>query len=220
MDYRFIKRAQDIFIASFSSLIFFPISVLVAVAIKLESPNGPVFADIPPRVGQNGKPYKLYKFRSMIPNAYQLLRTDPRFKQAYEEQQKGGNYKIMNDPRVTKIGRFIRKYSLDEIPQFINVIKGDMSVIGPRPYYAEELERQQVTYPQTKELVKAALSVKPGITGEWQVSGRSSVNFDKRIQLDAHYARVISDKPLFALWYDLKILFKTPFVMISGKGAV
>src|SRR5258708_29716752 len=98
----------------------------------------------------------------MIVNAYQLLKTDPKFKEAYEEQQKGGNYKIKNDPRITKICKFIRKHSLDEVPQLFNVLRGEMSLVGPRPYYPEELARQQQRYPQTKELVKEVLSVKPG----------------------------------------------------------
>ncbi len=214
MNYEILKRIIDIGLGTCFIIFFLPICIMVAIAIKLESPNGPVFADTPPRVGKNGKLFYTYKFRSMIPNAYELLKTDPRFKKAYEEQQKGGNYKIMHDPRVTKVGRFIRKYSLDEVPQFINIVKGEMSLVGPRPYYAEELEKQQQNYPDTKELVKETLSIRPGLTGIWQVSGRSNVNFEKRIQLDAQYARTLS------LWYDLIILAKTPFAMISAKGAV
>lgn len=214
MKYAFLKRGIDIFLALFLGIIFLPISLVVALAIKLESPGGPVFADTPPRVGKNGKLFYTYKFRSMIPNAYELLKTDPRFKKAYEEQQTGGNYKVINDPRVTKIGKFIRKFSIDEVPQFINVMKGEMSVIGPRPYYKDELEEQQSKYPDTKHLVKEALSVRPGITGLWQVSGRSEINFDKRVELDAHYANNLGP------WYDLVILLKTPLVMLSGKGAV
>jgi Sugar transferases involved in lipopolysaccharide synthesis len=150
----------------------------------------------------------------MIVNAYQLLKTDPKLRKAYEEQQKGGNYKIKNDPRITKVGKFIRKHSLDEVPQLFNVLKGEMSLVGPRPYYPEELEKQQQHYPKTKSLVKEVLSVKPGITGRWQVSGRSEVNFDKRIQMDADYARRRS------IFYDLWIILKTPWAMISGRGAL
>jgi undecaprenyl-phosphate galactose phosphotransferase len=112
------------------------------------------------------------------------------------------------------VGRFIRKHSLDEIPQFLNVLKGDMSLVGPRPYYADELVEQQHKYPHTKDLVKVVLSARPGITGYWQVSGRSEVNFDKRIKLDADYVLKQS------LFLDLYILFKSPWAMISGKGAV
>lgn len=211
--YPYIKRGMDIFLSTTLGVLFLPVGLAVAAAIKLESPRGPVFADTPKRVGKDGQPFYTYKFRSMIPNAYQLLRTDPRFKQAFVEQQTRGNYKIENDPRITKIGKIIRKYSIDEVPQFINVLKGEMSIVGPRPYYSDELEKQAQKYPQTKNLIKQALSVKPGITGYWQVTGRSQVNFDKRIEMDATYARNLS------LWYDLRILVKTPFVMLSAKGS-
>lgn len=211
--YDFTKRAIDIISAVVLLIIFFPIIIIVALAIKLES-KGPVLADTPRRVGKDDKFFYPYKFRSMIVNAYYLLKTDPKFKAAYEEQQKGGNYKVKNDPRITWVGKFIRKYSLDEIPQLVNVFKGEMSLVGPRPYYPEELERQQKSYPQTKNLVKEVLSVKPGITGFWQVSGRSEVKFDKRIQMDADYARKKS------IILDLWIILKTPWAMISGKGAL
>jgi lipopolysaccharide/colanic/teichoic acid biosynthesis glycosyltransferase len=210
--YETTKRTIDIVAAISLLIIFFPIIVIVAVAIKTES-KGPILADTPRRVGKDNKFFYPYKFRSMIVNAYYLLKTDPKFKKAYEEQQKGGNYKIKNDPRITRFGRIIRKFSLDEIPQLVNVLKGEMSLVGPRPYYPEELERQQKTYPQTKGLVKEVLSVKPGITGSWQVSGRSEVKFDKRIQMDADYAMKKS------ILLDLYIIFRTPWAMISGKGA-
>ena len=213
MSYSTLKRLVDVLLAIGLGLFFLPACLVAAVAIKLETPQGPVFADIPLRAGRFGKKFRLYKFRSMIPNAHDLLRTDPRFKELYELYKKG-SYKLMDDPRVTSVGKFIRKYSIDEVPQFINVLKGDMSVIGPRPYYPDELEDQQKKYPHTQHLVKVALSVRPGITGQWQVSGRIDIIFDKRIELDAHYAENMS------LWYDLKILFKTPVAMLSGKGAV
>jgi lipopolysaccharide/colanic/teichoic acid biosynthesis glycosyltransferase len=203
----------DIILGFILGIFFLPICFLTALAIKLESP-GPVFADTPKRVGQNCCPFYPYKFRSMIANAYYLLRTDPKFRKAFEEQQKGGNYKIMDDPRVTRVGKFIRKYSIDEVPQFINVLKGEMSVVGPRPYYPDELENQQKNFPKTCDLVKEVLKIKPGITGEWQVSGRSNINFDKRIEMDAEYARKRS------ILYDILIILKTPWAMISGKGAV
>ena len=213
MKYETLKRIMDIFLALFLGTLFFPISLIVALAIKLESPDGPVFADIPNRVGKDGKLFQLHKFRSMIPDAHIRLRTDPTLKKLYEEYKKS-SYKLTQDSRVTKVGKFIRKFSLDEVPQMLNILKGDMSLIGPRPYFADELAEQQLKYPHTKELVKKALSVRPGITGQWQVSGRSEINFDKRIEMDSHYAENMN------LWYDLKILFKTPFAMLSGKGAV
>jgi undecaprenyl-phosphate galactose phosphotransferase len=149
----------------------------------------------------------------MIENAHELLRKDPKMRSLYEQYKKN-SYKLKEDPRVTPLGKFIRRHSFDEIPQLINVFKGDMSLVGPRAYYPDELSNQQKKYPKTKELVKKVLSIKPGITGFWQVTGRSEVNFDKRIAMDAQYVDRRS------LWYDVKILIKTPMAMISGKGAV
>jgi lipopolysaccharide/colanic/teichoic acid biosynthesis glycosyltransferase len=212
MSYIQAKRILDIFLALSLGIVLSPVCVITAIAIKIESPNGPVFADTPKRVGKEGKLFYAYKFRSMIPNAHTLLRNDPKFKEYYETLKKN-SFKLYDDPRVTKVGKFIRKYSIDEFPQLINVLRGEMSLIGPRPYYEEELESQQRNYPHTKHLVKMALSVRPGITGQWQVSGRSKINFDKRIEMDAHYAKNVS------LWYDFKILLKTPLAVVSGKGA-
>lgn len=209
---KYLKRVIDITGAVFLGIFFLPLSIIIAIIIKFDS-EGPIFADVPERVGQNGKLFKMYKFRSMIVNAHKLLRTDPRFKQLYEEYKKS-SYKLKNDPRVTRIGKFIRKHSLDEIPQLINVLKGEMSLVGPRAYYPDELEYQQKKHPETRKYVKKVLSVKPGITGLWQVSGRSEVAFKERIKLDAKYVDNIS------LWEDLKIILKTPWVMITGKGAV
>ena len=210
--YTFCKRLIDIIGSLILGIIFSPISAIVALAIVLDSP-GPVFADTPQRVGKDGSPFKLYKFRSMIVNAHVKLRTDPKLKKLYQEYKRN-SYKLREDPRVTPVGRFIRKHSLDEIPQFLNVLKGDMSLVGPRPYYADELVEQQRKYPHTKDLVQIVLSARPGITGWWQVSGRSEVNFDKRIKLDADY--VLRRSRIF----DLYILLKSPWAMISGRGAV
>ena len=149
----------------------------------------------------------------MMVKADVLEKTDPRFRKVYEEKRKFGNYKPNVDPRITKIGKFIRKYSIDEIPQLLNVLKGDMSIVGPRPYLEDELTEQQIKYPGTKKFVKEMHTVKPGITGFWQVSGRSDVTFDKRIEMDAYYARKRS------LWLDFLILLKTPWAMLSGRGA-
>lgn len=206
------KRVMDVVLALILGIVFLPVCLLTAILIKLESKGG-VFADIPPRVGQNGKLIKIYKFRSMIMNAHWLLQHDARFRKLYEEYKKN-SYKLRDDPRVTRVGKFIRKHSIDEIPQLINVLKGEMSIVGPRAYYPDELKEQQKRYPQTRTLIKEVLQVKPGITGLWQVSGRSNINFDKRVELDAYYARKKS------LWLDIKILLKTPWVMISGQGAV
>jgi len=212
MFYDVTKRIIDIVGAILGIIIFFPICILTIIAIELDSP-GPIFADTPKRVGKNGKQFKFFKFRSMIPNAHQLLLTDPRFKKLLEEYKKS-SYKLHNDPRITRVGRFIRKHSIDEIPQFLNVLKGEMSLVGPRAYYPFELEEQQKKFPHTKKLVQEVLKVKPGITGPWQVSGRSEISFEKRIQMDAEYARKRS------ILYDLKIILQTPIVMITGKGAI
>ncbi len=210
--YHPVKRFIDIVLALFLLGLFSPVIIITALAIKLSS-KGPILADTPKRVGKGGNLFYPYKFRSMIVNAHQLLRSDPRFKKLYQEYKRS-SYKLHEDPRVTTVGKFIRKHSIDEIPQLVNVLKGEMSIVGPRPYYPDELSQQQQRYPYTKKLVKEVLSVKPGITGFWQVSGRSEVNFDKRIEMDAYYARKKS------IILDFFILLKTPWSMISGKGAV
>ena len=206
------KRIMDIVISLFLLILFTPISIVIAIAIKMGS-DGPVLADVPERIGEDGKKFKMFKFRSMISNAHYLLRTDPKMKKLFHEYKKS-SYKLKKDPRITLVGKFIRKHSLDEIPQLLNVLKGEMSMVGPRAYYPDELENQLKEYPQTKKLVNKVLSVKPGITGLWQVSGRSEVNFDKRIEIDAKYVDNIS------LWKDLLIILKTPVIMVSGKGAI
>lgn len=210
--YASVKRSLDIAGGAAIALLFAPVCLLTALAIKLDS-AGPVLADTPQRVGKDGKQFKLFKFRSMVINAHEKLRHDPKLAKLYTEYKKN-SYKLKEDPRVTRVGRFIRKHSIDEIPQLVNVLKGDMSLVGPRPYYPDELVEQQRKYPHTKDLVKVVLSAKPGITGYWQVSGRSEVNFDKRIKMDADYVQKRS------LLLDLLILLKSPWAMISGKGAV
>ncbi len=212
MLYSIIKRLIDIVGSIILGILCLPLCLATAIAIKLDSP-GPILADTPQRVGQHGKLFKLYKFRSMVIRAHEKLRSDPKLAKLYGVYKRN-SYKLREDPRVTRVGRFIRKHSLDEIPQFINVLLGDMSLVGPRPYYPDELVEQQRKYPHTKELVKVVLSAKPGITGYWQVSGRSEVNFDKRIKLDADYVKKRS------LMLDIVILLKSPWAMISGKGAV
>lgn len=203
---------MDIILAIIIGIVFLPICLATAIAIKLSS-KGPIFADTPERIGRFGKKFKMYKFRSMIENAHDLLKYNPHFATLYKKYKRE-SYKLRYDPRVTPFGSFIRKHSIDEIPQLINVLRGEMSIIGPRAYYPDELREQQSKYPHTKDLVKVVLSVRPGITGAWQVSGRSEVNFDKRITIDADY---VSRKNIF---YDMIILVKTPWAMISGKGAL
>ena len=203
---------MDIVLSLIALAIFAIPAIIIMLLIKLTS-KGPIFADVPERIGEGERKFKMFKFRSMIENAHSLLRTDPRFKELYVQYKKG-SYKLYNDPRVTKIGKFIRKHSLDELPQLFNVLKGDMSLVGPRAYYPDELKNQQKVYPHTQQLVKKVLSVKPGITGLWQVSGRSEINFDERIVIDAKYVDEISLKN------DIMIILKTPLVMLTGRGAV
>jgi len=210
--YEFFKRLLDIFFAGSLLLLFSPVILIVSLAIKLDS-KGPIFADTPERVGKNGKLFKMYKFRSMVENAHELLRESPRFVDLYKDYKKG-SYKLKDDPRITRVGHFIRKHSLDEVPQFFNILKGEMSLVGPRAYYPDELRDQQVRYPATRDSVKIVLSVRPGVTGHWQVSGRSEINFDKRIEMDADYVKKRS------ISYDLVIILKTPWAMIAGRGAL
>ncbi|HXS15300.1 MAG TPA: sugar transferase [Candidatus Saccharimonadales bacterium] len=210
--YEIAKRCLDILFALILLVIFSPVILLVIVAIKISS-RGPILADTPERVGKNGELFKMYKFRSMVENAHEILRKNPEFAQLLELYKKG-SYKLKNDPRVTPVGRFIRKYSLDEIPQLVNILSGDMSLVGPRAYYPDELREQQKKYPTTTDAVKFVLSVRPGLTGFWQVSGRSQINFDKRIAMDADYVHKRS------LLYDLWIIARTPWAMVSGKGAL
>jgi lipopolysaccharide/colanic/teichoic acid biosynthesis glycosyltransferase len=208
----YLKRIVDIIGAFFLLLLFLPLTLIISILIIIDS-KGPILADVPERIGEKGKKFKMYKFRSMINNAHYLLRTDPRLKKLFYEYKKS-SYKLKKDPRVTNVGKFIRRHSIDEIPQLLNVLKGEMSIVGPRAYYPDELENQLSKYPHTKKLVNQVLSVKPGVTGLWQVTGRSEINFDKRIMIDADYVKHMS------LWSDLKIMLLTPVIMISGKGAI
>ncbi len=212
ISYLYAKRLIDIIFSTLFIILFLPIIILIVIAIKLDS-KGPMLADTPKRVGKNGKLFKMYKFRSMVENAHEILRDNPKYSMLYDAYKRS-SYKLKDDPRITKIGRFLRKHSLDEIPQMLNILKGEMSLVGPRAYYPDELYEQQKKYPFTSEAVKIVLSVKPGVTGYWQVSGRSEINFDKRIQMDALYVKESS------ILYDLWIILKTPWAMITGRGAL
>lgn len=209
MVYDILKRITDIIGSLIGLIILSPLLLIVALAIKLDSP-GSVMANTPMRAGKNGKLFKIYKFRSMIQNAHDILEKNPKLLKEYKKN----SYKIFNDPRVTRVGKIIRKYSVDEFPQFINILKGEMSLVGPRAYYPYELEEQQKNYPESRKYVKVILSGKPGLTGVWQVTGRSQINFDKRVQMDADYVtrRSIS--------FDFWIMLKTIPAVISGRGAV
>lgn len=207
-----MKRLLDIVSSIILLLFFSPIIVAVTILIKLDS-VGPILADTPERVGKNGKLFKMYKFRSMVQNAHEILRENPRYSKLFATYKRS-SYKLKDDPRITKVGHFLRKHSIDEMPQLLNVLKGEMSLVGPRAYYPDELREQQKKYPDTRNSVEIVLSVRPGITGFWQVSGRSEINFDKRIKMDADYVKKRS------VLYDLYIIAKTPWAMISGKGAL
>ncbi len=209
MSYQTQKRIVDLVGGFFGVLLFSPLLLFLAVYIFMVSP-GPVLADTPKRVGKNNRLFRMYKFRTMILNAHQYLLEHP---DLYEEY-KNNDYKLDNDPRWIPGAQVIRKFSLDEFPQFFNVLKGEMSLVGPRAYYPFELKSQQEVYPEASPYIKKLLQSKPGLTGPWQVGGRSELNFVERVKLDATYADNQS------IWYDLQIIFKTPLAVISGKGAL
>lgn len=199
------KRMFDIVFSLFAILITLPIMIPIAIIIKLTDGGSVLFGHN--RVGYRGREFKVLKFRSMYPDAEErlkkILEEDPKAREEWEK-----TFKLKNDPRVTPIGKFLRKTSLDELPQFFNVLKGDMSVVGPRPVVKEELEKYY------KDKAKYYLSVKPGITGYWQVEGRSDVeDYQERVNMDVWYV----ENQSFLL--DLKIILKTVWVMLTGKGA-
>jgi len=208
-----IKRLMDIVGGVIGLIIFLPVILITAVLIKLES-KGPVLADIPKRVGKRNKMFRMYKLRSMISDAHRVLHTDPKFKNLLKQYKKS-NFKlaIKDDPRITRVGKWIREWSIDELPQIINIIKGEMSLVGPRAYFADELKEYQENNGKVKKYVKELLTIKPGLTGLWQVSGRSDVDFYERLKMDAWYARQKS------LWLDVKILIKTPLAVLQKRGS-
>lgn len=208
------KRLLDIFVAIVAILIFSPLLMLISILIKLDGTCGPILADTPKRVGKNGEMFFLFKFRSMVPNAHKLMK-EGKFGKDLAQKHKdcAGKLKVDEDPRITRIGRFIRKWDIDEMPQFFNVLKGEMSIVGPRAYYKDELEGYKKKYPEIVQRVDDVLSIKPGITGPWQVSGRNELSVPDRINLDANYA---SNRSIF---YDMFLMLKTPLVVIFRIGA-
>ncbi|MED4293007.1 sugar transferase [Priestia megaterium] len=201
--YLVIKRAIDIIGALAGLMLTAPIFILISFMYLFGENKGPVFFG-QVRVGQNGKMFKMYKFRSMIENAEQLLKSDKALYKKYLEN----NYKLEpeEDPRITNIGRFLRKTSLDELPQLINVLRGDMSLVGPRPVIEEELKEYN------HRLIEF-LNVKPGVTGYWQICGRSDVGYPERADLEFYYI----DHQGFKL--DIKILVNTIVLVVNRKGA-
>lgn len=199
--YRYIKRFMDVILATIALVVLSPIFLIIAIAIKIES-KGPVFFKHA-RVGKNGKIIKLYKFRSMVINAEELIKSfTPEQMKEYKE-----NYKLTNDPRITKIGKFLRKTSLDELPQLFNIIKGDLSIIGPRPVVTDELKKYGTN-------TEKFLSVTPGLTGYWAANGRSCTSYEQRMQMELYYIDNLSLK------MDIKVFFKTIEAVIKREGAI
>lgn len=204
LGYKILKRIVDIIGALFGIIMLVPITIGIYIANLIFGDNGPIFYS-QNRIGKNGKIFKMYKFRSMVMGA------DEKLEEYLEENEDARkeykiNKKLKDDPRVTKIGKFIRKTSIDEFPQFVNVIKGDMSLVGPRPYLPREIDDMGKAYPYI-------IAVKPGVTGLWQVKGRSDVTFNERLEFDIEY---FENK---GLMFEIKILLWTVSSVIHKKGA-
>ncbi len=197
---KYIKKIIDKLISTVSLVILSPVFLIIAICIKLES-KGPVFF-IHKRIGKNGKKIGMYKFRTMVPNAEELIKKfTPEQMKEFKE-----NFKLENDPRITKVGKILRKTSLDELPQLINILKGELSIIGPRPVIGEELEK----YGENKEKF---LSVTPGLTGYWAANGRSNTSYDERMKMELYYIDNMSWK------MDIKVFFKTIISVLKKEGA-
>lgn len=199
--YSFFKRLFDFIFSLIALIIFSPIFIILAIVIRLDSAGNVIFGHT--RIGKGGKSIKVYKFRTMVSNAKEV------FDNFTEEQKKEyyTNFKLDNDPRITKIGEFLRKTSLDELPQLINILKGDMSIVGPRPIVEKEIEKYGI-------YADKMFSVIPGLTGYWQANGRSDTTYDERVQMDMYYI----DNRSFMM--DIKIIFKTVLSVIKKEGAV
>ena len=197
--YEVIKRVIDVVCSFVGVLVLSPLFVVIAIIIKFTS-KGPVFFS-QKRVGRDGKEFKMYKFRSMVVNAEELKE-----KLAAQNEMSGPMFKMKDDPRVTKVGKFIRKTSIDELPQLLNVLKGDMSLVGPRPSLPKEVA-------QFEDWMYRRLEVKPGLTCYWQVSGRNNIDFEDWMKLDIKYVDERST------WIDIKLIFKTVGVLFGDKNA-
>ena len=198
--YDFVKRFSDIICSAIAIILLSPFFIIITIAIKATS-KGPVIF-VHKRVGKGGKEIGIYKFRSMVMNAEKLIENfTPEQKEEFQK-----NFKLENDPRITKIGKFLRKTSLDELPQFFNVLKGDLSIVGPRPVMKIETE----IYGNYKSML---LSVKPGLTGFWAANGRSDTSYKRRRAMEIYYVKNRS----FLL--DIKIIFKTVISVFKGEGA-
>lgn len=199
--YDFSKRTLDIFASLLALLILFPILLIVGLIVVLTS-KGPMIY-VSKRVGKDGKIFNFYKFRSMYKDADERLEELLK----HNEVEGGVTFKMKNDPRMTPFGKFIRKFSIDELPQLFNILKGDMTLVGPRPCTLREYELYS-------EKEKQRLLVKQGLTGQWQVHGRSNTTFDEMIEMDLDY---IENKRGF--WYDIKLIFKTFIAVFRHEGA-
>jgi lipopolysaccharide/colanic/teichoic acid biosynthesis glycosyltransferase len=195
--YRHVKRAVDLFLCLIAAPIVLPVLAICALAVRLESAGPVLFSQR--RVGQHGRDFRIYKFRTMVKDAEAL-----KAKYAHLNILPPPDFKIINDPRVTRVGRFLRKSSLDELPQLLNVVRGEMSLVGPRP---TDFDISQYDLWHTERL-----EVPPGLTGLWQISARHTVDFDKRLRLDIEYIDRMS------LRTDLSILFRTVSVVMRGSG--
>lgn len=198
-NYDVIKRIIDITISGLAIIILIPLFLVVAILIKVESTGKVIFSQ--DRVGKDGEIFRMYKFRSMVANAEGLKR-----KLILENEATGPMFKIKNDPRITIIGRFLRRTSIDELPQLFNVLKGDMSLVGPRPSLPEEVEKFDLW-------MLRRLDVKPGLTCYWQVMGRNTIGFEEWMKLDVKYVNERS------LWIDIKLIFKTFSVLLGDNNA-
>ncbi|MFC0332916.1 sugar transferase [Paenibacillus sepulcri] len=198
--YLMMKRAMDIILAFIGLVVISPAFIVVAIMIKLEDPKGSVFFQ-QVRVGKHEKTFKMFKFRSMVSNAEELLTN-----LLEQNEISGAMFKMKDDPRITRIGKFIRKTSIDELPQLWNVIRGDMSLVGPRPALPREVE-EYTNYD------KLRLRVIPGCTGLWQVGGRNDLSFHEMVQLDLLYIKQRS------ILFDIKIILKTVKVLLGSKDA-
>lgn len=200
---RILKYSFDFVTSTCGLVVILPIIALISLIIYLDSPGPVIFAH--KRIGKNGQTFSCYKFRSMIPNAQEVLK-EYLAGNADAREEWARDFKLKDDPRITRIGGFLRKTSLDELPQLFNVIKGEMSLVGPRPIVAGEV-------PKYGKYIYDYYLVRPGITGMWQVSGRNDIDYDERVQLDSWYVRN------WSLWLDIMLLFKTVRVVLKGKGA-
>lgn len=197
--YDFVKRFIDIIASLVGLLILSPIILIVCILIKIESKGPVIFSQI--RIGKNLREFKMYKFRSMVINAEEL-----KAKLQEKNEMSGPMFKMKDDPRITKVGKFIRKTSIDELPQLLNVLKGDMSLVGPRPSLPKEVK-------EFEPWMLERFSVKPGLTCIWQVSGRNNIDFEDWMKLDIKYVRERSTI------IDLKLIFKTFFVLFGDENA-